>query len=98
MDPMDPDEETIAAEAFDGATKGGLLASAAAITSGLAVASAPVKLLGLITIGTTTAVSWPLVAGIGVVGAIVGGVAAAMIEGKRQQHIREEFTELMTDE
>jgi len=92
---MTPDAEKIAAEAIEGATKGGLFASAAAITSGLAIASTPVKLLGLIAIGTTTAVSWPVVAGIGVVGAICGGLSAAMVEGHRQRRIREEFTRLM---
>ena len=92
---MKPDDSKIAAEAFEGATKGGLLAAASSITSGLAMASAPVKLLGLITLGTTTAVSWPLVAAIGAAGAIFGGVSAAMIEGNRQEHIRREFTRLM---
>ena len=92
---MNPDDESITAEVFEGATKAGLLSSAASITSGLALASTPVKLLGLITIGTTTAVSWPLVVAIGVAGAIVGGISAAMIEGKRQERIREEFTELI---
>ena len=92
---MNPDDGKIATEAFEGATKGGLLAAAASITSGLAVASAPVKLLGLITLGTTTAVSWPVVAAIGAAGAIFGGVSAAMIEGNRQEQIRREFTRLM---
>jgi len=91
---MHPDDTTLAAEAFEGAARGGLLASAASITSGLAVASAPVKLLGLITLGTTTAVSWPLVATIGAAGAVVGGVSAAVIESKRQARIREEFNRL----
>jgi len=92
---MNPDDGNIVTEAFEGATKGGLLAAAASITSGLAVASTPVQVLGLITIGTTTAVSWPLVAGIGAAGAVLGGVSAAMIESKRQEQIRREFTQLM---
>lgn len=91
---MDSDEEKVASEAVEGAAKGGLLAAAASITSGLAVASTPVQLLGFITLGTTTAVSWPLVAVIGTVGAIIGGVSAAMIEGNRQEQIRREFTRL----
>ena len=92
---MNDGADKIAAEAIDGATKGGLLASAASITSGIAVASTPVKLLGLITLGTTTAISWPVVAALGVVGAIVGGASAAMIESKRQDQIRKEFAKLM---
>lgn len=92
---MDPDEGKVAGEAFEGAAKGGLLAAAASITSGLAIASTPVQLLGLVTIGTTTAVSWPIVAAIGAVGAIIGGVSAAMIEGNRQEQTRREFTRLM---
>lgn len=91
---MDSDEEKVAAEAVEGAAKGGLLAAAASITSGLAISSTPVQLLGLITLGTTTAVSWPLVAVIGTAGAIIGGVSAAMIEGNRQEQIRREFTRL----
>jgi len=91
---MNPDEGRIATEAFEGATKGGLLAASASITSGLAIASTPVKLLGLVTLGTTTAVSWPIVAAIGAAGAILGGVSAAMIEGNRQQKIHREFTRL----
>jgi hypothetical protein len=91
---MNPDDERIATEAVEGATKAGLLASAASITSGLAVASTPVKLLGLITLGTTTAVSWPVVIALGAAGALFGGVSAAMIESKRQQRVREEFTRL----
>ena len=91
---MNPDDGKIATEAVEGATKGGLLAAAASITSGLAVASTPVQLLGLITLGTTTAVSWPLVAAIGAAGAIIGGVSAAMIEGNRQKHIHQEFIRL----
>lgn len=92
---MNPDDGNIVTEAFEGATKGGLLAAAASITSGLAVASTPVQVLGLFTIGTTTAVSWPLVAAIGATGAVLGGVSAAMIESKRQEQIRREFTRLM---
>jgi len=92
---MKNDDGKIATEAFEGATRGGILAAAASITSGLAVASTPVQLLGLITIGTTTAVCWPLVATVATAGAIFGGVSAAMIEGNRQQRIREEFTRLM---
>jgi len=92
---MNPDDGRIASQAFEGATKGGLLAASASITSGLALASTPVKLLGLITLGTTTAVSWPVVAAVGAAGAILGGVSAAMIEGNRQRHIHREFTRLM---
>ncbi|MBP9224453.1 MAG: hypothetical protein KBF76_11330 [Verrucomicrobiales bacterium] len=91
---MDPDEEKVAAEAVEGAAKGGLLAAAASITSGLAMASTPVQLLGFITLGTTTAVSWPLVVAAGAAGAIVGGVSAAMIESNRQERVRREFTRL----
>lgn len=91
---MNPDDGRIATEAIEGATKGGLLAASASITSGLAIASTPVKLLGLVTLGTTTAVSWPIVAAIGAAGAILGGVSAAMIEGNRQQKIHREFTRL----
>lgn len=91
---MNPDDGRIATEAIEGATKGGLLAASASITSGLAIASTPVKLLGLVTLGTTTAVSWPIVAVIGAAGAILGGVSAAMIEGNRQQKIHREFTRL----
>ena len=91
----DDGDDKIAADAIDGATKGGLLASAASITSGIAVASTPVKLLGLITLGTTTAISWPVVAALGAAGAVIGGASAAMIEGKRQDEIRKEFARLM---
>jgi hypothetical protein len=93
---MKADDDRMTTEAIEGATKGGLLASAASITSGLAVASTPIKLLGLITIGTTTAVSWPVVAAIGAAGAIFGGVSASMIERNRQQRIRREFTRLIS--
>ncbi|MCB1204769.1 MAG: hypothetical protein KDN18_10965 [Verrucomicrobiae bacterium] len=92
---MNPDDERIATEAIEGASRGGLLASAASITSGLALASTPVKLLGLLTIGTTTAVSWPVVVAMGAAGAIFGGVSAAMIENKRQRRVQKEFTELL---
>lgn len=91
---MNPDDGRIATESIEGAAKGGLLAASASITSGLAIASTPVKLLGLVTLGTTTAVSWPIVAAIGAAGAILGGVSAAMIEGNRQQKIHREFTRL----
>lgn len=92
---MNSDEDKITAEAVEGATKGGLLASAASITSGLAVATAPVKLLGVLTIGTTAAISWPIVVAIGIAGAIFGGISAATAEGNRQERIRKEFTELI---
>ena len=94
---MNDEDGKIVAEAIDGATKGGLVASAASITSGIAVAATPVKLLGLITLGTTTAISWPLVAALGAAGALIGGVSAAMIEGKRQDEIRKEFARLMKE-
>lgn len=92
---MNPEEERIAAEAVSGAARGGLLASAASITSGLAVSAVPVKVLGLITIGTTTAISWPVVAALGVVGAITGGLAGALIEGKRQEELNEQFHRML---
>lgn len=92
---MKTDDEKIVFEAIDGATRAGLLASAASITSGVAVATVPVKLLGLITIGTATAISWPVVVAAGVAGAVFGGLSSAMMEGRRQQRIREEFTRLI---
>ncbi len=92
---MNSDDRKIAAESFEGATKGGLLASAASITSGIAMATTPVKVLGLLTIGTSTAISWPVVIAMGAAGAVFGGFSAAMIERKRQEHIRREFARLM---
>lgn len=93
---MNPDTEQLATHALEAAATAGLLASAASIASGLALVSTPVKVLGLLTIGSATAVSWPLVAAVGSAGAIVGGLAAARAEGRRQERIRSEFSELMS--
>jgi len=79
------------AETIKAAANGGLLASAASITSGVALTASPVKLLGLITLGTATTVSWPVVAGAGVAGA----TAAYMLEKKRQRDVEEDFESLL---
>lgn len=91
---MRGDRRDIIENAIKGATQSGIVASASAIASGLAIVSTPVKVLGLVTIGTTTAVSWPMVAGIGVTAAIAGGTTSAAMVRKRQNTIEAEFAKL----
>ena len=76
---MKVDRMSVADKAISGATQSGILASASAIASGLATVTTPVKVLGLVTIGSTTAVSWPMVAGIGVAAAVVGATSSAAL-------------------
>lgn len=92
---MEDEDEHICAEAAGGAATGGILAAASSIATGIAVGSTPVKLLGLITLGTTTAISWPLVLAVGAGGALLGGIASAMSEVRRQEDIKEEFQRLI---
>ena len=64
---------------FKGAHKGCMSFSAASIISGAAMVSVPVKVLGFITVGSSTVVSAPIVTSMAICGALaVGGFQAFM--------------------
>jgi serine acetyltransferase len=85
------EKRQIALESAKGATKGGLVAAAGSILSGIAMVSAPVKILGLITVGSSVAVSAPVVLSVATGGAIVGATAAAFFSYRKQRSIEREF-------
>ena len=91
------DYKKIGTDAAKGASKGALVAGAASIISGVAMASVPVKILGLITIGTSVAVAAPVVASVAVGGAIVGGAAAAYASHRKQAKIEKQFNQMVDD-
>lgn len=88
------DKQRIVKESIAGASKGGIVAAAGSILSGVAMVSVPVKILGLITVGATTAVSAPIVLAVGAGGAVVGGATAAYLNYRKQCSIEEEFRRL----
>jgi len=88
------EKKVIAQESLKGASRGGALAAAGSIISGVAMASVPVKILGLLTVGTATVVSIPVVVAVAAGGAVVGGAAAAYSSYRKQKQIEEEFDRL----
>lgn len=92
---MKEDTQLIIKDAMTGASKGAVVASAASIVGGLAMVSTPVTtLFGLITLGTTTAVAFPVVAAVAVGGAVVGGSIAAIKRHKKNKEIHSQFAKL----
>jgi len=89
------DYKRISLDTAKGASRSALLAGAGSVASGLATTSLPIKIAGLITIGSTTVVSAPVVASMSVGGAVLGGIAAAFYSNRRQQKIEEEFDSLI---
>lgn len=94
---MTPDDQNLALQTVDGAAKAGVLMAAASVVSGLALASTPVKVLGLVAIASTTSVSWPIVAAVGATGAVAGGASALLRTKRRQKRVEEQFQALLDD-
>ena len=92
---MNSDGQRILGQALLGGANGGLLTAAGAVVSGAAFVSTPVRLLGLITLGITTSVSWPVVLAYGAGGVVVGALSGALVERQRQERIRQEFSRLL---
>ncbi len=90
------DFKQVRIDAAKGASKGALTAAAASVISGVATASVPIKILGFITVGTSTAVSAPVIACVAVGGAILGGAAAAYASHRKQVRIERQFDEMMS--
>ncbi|GAB4135073.1 hypothetical protein [Thermopirellula anaerolimosa] len=91
------DYNRIATEALKGASKGALLASAASIVSGVAMATVPIKVLGIVTVATATTVAAPVVGAIAVGGAVVGGAGAAYAAYRKQAKIEKQFREATSE-
>ena len=89
------DKKQVASEAIKGAAKSGFVGAAGSIISGVAMASVPIKLLGLFTVGTATVVSLPVVLAVGGGAAVVGGAAAAYLNYRKQRNIEAEFEQLV---
>lgn len=89
------DTSNILSNAIMGASRTGIVAAASSVLTGLATVSVPVKVLGLITVASTSAVSIPIVASVGAGGAIVGGALAAYQAYLKQQEIDNELSELL---
>jgi hypothetical protein len=89
------DKKKVAAEALKGAAKSGAVSAAGSILSGVAMASVPIKVLGILTIGSATVISLPVVLAVGAGGAIVGGAAAAYFNYRKQRNVEAEFDELV---
>jgi len=87
----------IADAAAKGASKGAVVAAATSIVSGYAMASVPVKVLGLITVGTSTVVAAPVVASAAACGALVGGALAAYAAYRKQAKIEKLFHDAIGD-
>lgn len=86
-----PEYKEITLQAAKGALKGAATGTAASFVSGIALVSVPVKLFGLITVGSATVVAAPAVAGLAAGGALVGGAYAAFAAYRRQRGIEKEF-------
>lgn len=92
---MKQDTHLVIKDTLTGASKGALLASAASIVSGVAMVTTPsTAFFGLITLGATTAVAFPVFASVAVGGAIVGGATAAILRHKKNKKIHKQFAKL----
>ena len=89
------DRKEITASGLKGASKGAAVAGAGSILSGAAMVAVPVKVLGILTVGSAATVSLPVVASVAAGGAVVGGAAAAFASYRKQSRIEEEFEALM---
>jgi len=78
-----------------GASKGCVSFSAASIASGAAMVSVPVKMLGVITVGTSTVVSVPVVAGFGLFGSIAIGGFNALMCCRKARLLDQEFADII---
>jgi hypothetical protein len=85
------DKSRVFRDSLAGASKGGAVAGAGSIITGIGLASVPVKILGFITVGSATVVSVPVVAGVAVGGAVVAAAYAGYTSYRRQCEIEAEF-------
>ena len=88
------DYRQIGGSGLTGAIKGGTVAAAGSIISGVGMTTVPVQILGVITIGSSTVVAAPVVAAVAAGGAVVGGVAAAYSAYRKQNKIEKLFAAL----
>lgn len=89
------DHLKIGLDGIKGATKSSIVASASSIVSGFAMVDVPVKVLGLVTVGTSTAVSTPIALTFAATGAVLGGTIAAYSSYKAQEKVHQDFEEAM---
>jgi hypothetical protein len=89
-----PDYQEMAVAACKGAVKSAALGASGSILSGAAMVTVPVKLLGLVTVGTSTVVAMPVVVTAALGCALIGGVAAAGVSYVQQRKIEKEFDRL----
>lgn len=85
----------IGLDGLKGATKGSVVASASSIVSGYAMVDVPVKVLGLVTVGTSTAVSAPIVLTFAATGAVLCGTITAYSSYKAKEKVHKDFEEAM---
>ena len=88
---MKEETQLIAGAAASNAIYGGMAAATISVASGAAIITTPVKILGLITIGTTTTISLPIVIGAGLVGAAVVGAGAACYKKREINLVNRHF-------
>jgi hypothetical protein len=92
------DKRDMVKSGLRGARNGAIVSAAGSIVSGVGMASVPIKILGLITIGTSTTVAFPVVASVAAGGAVVGGAIGAFSAYRRQKRIEDTFKELTKPE
>lgn len=88
------DRQKILQSGLSHAAQAGLLGSATSVISGAAIRSTPVRFLGLITVGTATSVSMPIVITAAAAGAALGLLAGMLKEIRDQQRIKDEWDRL----
>ena len=92
---MKEDHQEIAKSVLTGATKGGAIAAASSILTGVAITATPVTtFFGLVTIGTTTAIAAPVVLTAAAIGAATFGTIAAVHKYRKIQKTKKTFEEL----
>ena len=89
---MKEEREMVLAAGLKGASQGGAAGMAGSVLTGLAVEKTKVTTLwGLITMGSTMSISWPVVIACGIGGAILLGIIGAASENGRIARVNGEF-------
>ena len=95
---MKKETENIISSGIKDGAKGGVVAAASSVITGVGMTTVPVKILGIWTIATTSIISVPVIVSVGVAGAIIGGGISAYSAHRKNNKIKKEFDKYLNSE
>lgn len=95
---MKKETKNIISNGIKDGTKGGIVAAASSVVTGVGMTTATVKIFGIWTIATTSVIAVPVIVWSGVAGVIIGGSVSAYLTSRKNNKIKKEFDKYLSSE